>query len=30
MGLINKKVEIVLSGKNISYYENLGYEIPRV
>lgn len=30
MGLINQKIEVVLSGKNIPYYENLGYEIPRV
>lgn len=29
MGLITKEVEIKLSGKIISYYENLGYEIPR-
>ena len=30
MGLITKEVEVVLSGKNIKYYEGLGYEIPRV
>ena len=29
MGLITKEVEVGLSGKNLKYYENLGYEIPR-
>lgn len=29
MGLITKEVEVVLNSKNISYYESLGYEIPR-
>ena len=29
MGLITKEVEILLYGSNISYYENLGYKIPR-
>ena len=29
MGLITKEVEVRLSGKNISYYESLGYDIPR-
>ena len=29
MGLISKEIEITLSSKNIKYYENLGYEIPR-
>ena len=29
MGLISKEVEILLSSKNIKYYEYLGYEIPR-
>ena len=29
MGLITKEVEVKLGGSNISYYENLGYEIPR-
>lgn len=29
MGLITKEVEVRLGGSNISYYENLGYEIPR-
>lgn len=29
MGLITKEVEITLRGRTISYYENLGYEIPR-
>lgn len=28
--LLTKEVEVKLSGKNIKYYENLGYEIPRV
>ena len=28
--LLTKEVEVVLSGTNIRYYENLGYEIPRV
>ena len=27
--LISKEVEIKLNGKNIKYYEDLGYEIPR-
>ena len=30
MGLLNTEVEITLVGKNISYYENKGYVIPRV
>ena len=30
MGLITEEVEVKLYGRNISYYENLGYEIPRV
>ena len=29
VGLISKEVEILLSSKNIKYYEYLGYEIPR-
>jgi len=29
MGLITKEVEVKLAHKNIKYYENLGYEIPR-
>ena len=29
MGLISEYVEIKLGGRNIKYYENLGYEIPR-
>lgn len=29
MGLITKEVEVKLNSMNISYYENLGYEIPR-
>lgn len=29
MGLITKEVEIRLNGKNVKYYEDLGYEIPR-
>lgn len=28
--LLTKEVEVKLAGKNIKYYENLGYEIPRV
>jgi len=27
--LLTKEVEVTLAGKNIIYYENLGYEIPR-
>ena len=30
MGLISEYTEVGLCSKNISYYENLGYEIPRV
>lgn len=29
MGLITKEVEVKLGGRNISYYENKGYKIPR-
>ena len=29
MGLLSTEVEVTLVGKNIPYYENLGYEIPR-
>lgn len=29
MGLLSTEVEIVLAGKNIKYFESLGYEIPR-
>ena len=29
MGLLTKEVEVVLNSQNISYYESLGYEIPR-
>ena len=29
MGLLTKEVEVTLSPKNIKYYENLGYEIPK-
>ena len=29
MGLISEYVEIKLGGRNIKYYEDLGYEIPR-
>lgn len=29
MGLLTKDVEVNLTSKNIDYYENLGYEIPR-
>ena len=29
MGLITKEVEVRLTSSTISYYENLGYEIPR-
>ena len=29
MGLISKEVEITLNVKQIKYYEDLGYEIPR-
>jgi hypothetical protein len=27
--LINEKINVVLNGKNINWYENLGYEIPK-
>lgn len=30
MGLLSTEVEVGLVGKNISYYENLGYKIPRI
>ena len=30
MGLLSTEVEVTLQGVNISYYENLGYTIPRV
>ena len=30
MGLLSTEVEVTLVGKNIPYYENLGYEIPRI
>lgn len=30
MGLISTEVEVGLASSNISYYENKGYEIPRV
>ena len=30
MGLLSTEVEVGLVGKNIPYYENLGYEIPRI
>lgn len=29
MGLLNTMIEVCISGKEASYYENLGYEIPR-
>jgi len=29
MGLISKEVEIVLGGRNIKWFEDFGYEIPR-
>ena len=29
MGLISTEVEVGLHSKNITYYENLGYKIPR-
>lgn len=29
MGLLSTEVEVVLSGSNIRYYENLGYQIPK-
>lgn len=29
MGLISEEVEVVLGSKNIKYYEDLGYKIPR-
>ena len=29
MGIINEKIEVLLHGINIKYYEDLGYEIPR-
>ena len=30
MGIISKEVEVQLAAPNIKYYEDLGYEIPRV
>ena len=30
MGLLSTEVEVTLQGVNISYYENLGYKIPRI
>lgn len=30
MGLITEEVEVLLNGKNIRYYESIGYEIPRM
>lgn len=30
MSLLDKEVEVSLSSRNIKYYENLGYNIPRV
>lgn len=30
MGLLTKEVEIKLNGNNIRYFEDLGYEIPRI
>lgn len=29
MGLITKEVEVTLGVRNIRYYENLGYKIPK-
>ena len=29
MGLISKTANVVLQGRNIKWYENKGYEIPR-
>ena len=29
MGLLTKKVKMILHNKNINYYEDLGYDIPR-
>ena len=29
MGLLSTEVEVRLTGSNIKYYEDLGYEIPR-
>ncbi len=30
MGLVNERMNVNLSGLNIKYYENLGYDIPKV
>lgn len=30
MGLITERVDVPLNSRNIKYYEDLGYEIPRV
>ena len=30
MGLLTKEVEVVLGGKNIQHFKNLGYEIPKI
>ena len=29
MGLITKEVEVTLGVKNVKFYEDLGYEIPK-
>jgi len=29
MGLITQEIEITLNNKYVSYYKNLGYEIPQ-
>ena len=30
MGLISTEVEVTMMSKNIAYYYNLGYEIPKI
>ena len=30
MGLVNEEIDVLLQSSMITYYENLGYEIPRV
>lgn len=29
MGLISTEIEILLHSRNIKYYENLGYKLPK-
>ena len=29
MGLLTKEVEVVVNSRNVKYYEDLGYDIPK-